>query len=184
MTRQNYKILSILSVLLSVYYPIVIGRLHVPVYDGLPLHINLCEQNTLSSRCILMGHGASSPGSSRNVVRTHLGGPLDCSVYKVMFFNKFSGLLCPGPWFGNKIFFNKHDKRVNYPLPQPPQIVWIELNWIQSNDFCHEASNNVRILGGNIFFLSVACSEVEHDCVHKSPPSTPPHSLFEWDQTC
>ena len=121
-----------------------------------------------------MEHGASSPGSSRNVVRTHLGGPLDCSVYKVMFFNKFSGLLCPGPWFGNKIFFNKHDKRVNYPLPQPPQIVWIELNWIQSNDFCHEASNDVQILGGNIFFLSVACSEVEHDCVHKSPPSTPP----------
>ena len=40
-----------------------------------------------------MEHGASSPGSSRNVVRTHLGGPLDCSVYKVMFFNKFAGLL-------------------------------------------------------------------------------------------
>ena len=79
MTRQNYKILSILSVLLSVYYPIVIGRLHVPVCDGLPLHINLCEQNTSSSR-INMEHGASSPGSSRNVVRTHSGGPLDYSV--------------------------------------------------------------------------------------------------------
>ena len=41
MTRQNYKILSILSVLLSVYYPIVIGRLHVPLCSASPATINV-----------------------------------------------------------------------------------------------------------------------------------------------
>ena len=41
MTRQNYKILSILSALLSVYYPIVIGRLHVPLCSASPATINV-----------------------------------------------------------------------------------------------------------------------------------------------
>ena len=41
MTRQNYKILSILSVLLSAYYPIVIGRLHVPLCSASPATINV-----------------------------------------------------------------------------------------------------------------------------------------------
>ena len=41
MTRQNHKILSILSVLLSVYYPIVIGRLHVPLCSASPTAINV-----------------------------------------------------------------------------------------------------------------------------------------------
>ena len=60
---------------------------------SLSLHYKCwCHKQKSFSR-IPMEHGASSPGSSRNVVRTHLGGPLDCSVYKVMFFNKFSGLL-------------------------------------------------------------------------------------------
>ena len=41
MTRQNHKILSILSVLLSVYYPIVIGRLHVWLCSASPTVINV-----------------------------------------------------------------------------------------------------------------------------------------------
>ena len=45
MTRQNYKILSILSVLLSVYYPIVIGRLHVPLCEASPSTINVGVTN-------------------------------------------------------------------------------------------------------------------------------------------
>ena len=44
MTRQNHKILSILSilsVLLSAYYPIVIGRLHVWLCSASPTVINV-----------------------------------------------------------------------------------------------------------------------------------------------
>ena len=44
MTRQNYKILSILSilsVLLSAYYPIVIGRLHVWLWSASPSAIKM-----------------------------------------------------------------------------------------------------------------------------------------------
>ena len=44
MTRQNHKILSILSilsVLLSAYYPIVIGRLHVWLWSASPSAIKM-----------------------------------------------------------------------------------------------------------------------------------------------
>ena len=84
--------------------------------------------NEITSRRILMVHGASSPGSPRNVVRTHLGGPLNCSVYKVMFSTSSRDYV---PDLDLETKFSLISTLKGWITPSPNHFRLFELNWIE-----------------------------------------------------
>ena len=126
-----------------------------------------------------MEHGASSPGSSRNVVRTHLGGPLNCSVYKVIFFSTSSRDYVPDLDLETK--FSLISTIKGWITPSPNHLKLFELSWIEFSQmiFAMRLQMMSKFWAETSFFYQLLVRRLNMiACISRHPPPLPKLSIF------